>query len=209
LAAPVTGIPAGRVRGVGVGAGSKEVEGRANVVRAVLLDPAPAASGGAGEGTERAMVVLACNVDDLDPRAWPSVLDDLLAAGARDAWLTPVLMKKGRPAHTLQVLVDADPAPVAAVEEELWRATPTLGIRRSTVARVELDREWRPVTVPGLGEPVRVKLGLQRGRVRTATPEYEDCAVLARRHQLPVAEVLARAAAAARDAGLVPGATVG
>lgn len=209
LAAPVPGLPAGRVRGVGVGAGSREVEGRANVVRAVLVDPEPAGGEAAGGAAERLMVLLACNVDDLDPRAWPSVLDDLLAAGARDAWLTPVLMKKGRPAHTLQVLVDADPPSVAAVQERLWRATPTLGIRRSTVARVELDRQWRPVTVPGLAEPVRVKLGLQGGRVRTATPEYEDCAALARQHDLPVAEVLARAAAAARDAGLVPGATVG
>ena len=90
---------------VGVGAGTRDTPGTPNVVRVILGQPGP--QDAAGEGTERrgdAMVVMDTNVDDLDPRLWPGVLTALLTAGAADAWLTPIVMKKGRPAHTLSVL---------------------------------------------------------------------------------------------------------
>ncbi len=96
-------LPRLRVEAVGVGAGTKDFADRANVVRVVLgtlvegLDRPPA---------ER-LHVLECNVDDLDPRVWPDVLARLLEAGAADAWLTPILMKKGRPPHTLSVALSA------------------------------------------------------------------------------------------------------
>src|SRR4051794_23264237 len=91
LASASGALPAMTVDGVGVGAGSRDVPHRANVVRLVVGEGA-APAGPAGDA-----VVLETNVDDLDPRVWPDVLDRLLEAGALDAWLTPILMKKGRP----------------------------------------------------------------------------------------------------------------
>ena len=94
-------LPPMTVTATGVGAGTLDLEDRPNVVRLVVGEPAAA-------GPPGTCSLLETNVDDLDPRVWPRVLDQLLAAGAADAWLTPVLMKKGRPAHTLHVLVAAD-----------------------------------------------------------------------------------------------------
>ena len=93
-----------RVSATGTGAGSRDTAGRPNVLRVVLGEPATS-DRDAGDADDA--VVLEANVDDLDPRVWPGVLAALLAAGASDAWLTPILMKKGRPAHTLSVLVAA------------------------------------------------------------------------------------------------------
>jgi pyridinium-3,5-bisthiocarboxylic acid mononucleotide nickel chelatase len=148
------------------------------------------------------MWVLETNVDDLDPRLWPTVLAALLAAGAADAWLVPILMKKGRPAHTLCVLAhDADRA---ALRDTVFTLTPTLGVRETPVSRVGLQRDWRAVTLPG-GD-VRIKVGLRAGRIAVATAEFEDAAELARARGVPVRQVLDEATAAAEAAGLGPGA---
>ena len=98
LASACTDLPMMDVAAVGVGAGTRDVAGRPNVVRVVTGSPVPDRLAGSGA------VVIETNVDDLDPRVWPGVLARLLEAGASDAWLTPILMKKGRPAHTLSVL---------------------------------------------------------------------------------------------------------
>jgi uncharacterized protein (DUF111 family) len=148
------------------------------------------------------MWVLETNVDDLDPRLWPTVLAALLAAGAPDAWLVPILMKKGRPAHTLCVLArDGDRE---ALRDRVFALTSTLGVRETPVSRTALQRDWRAVTVPG-GE-VRIKVGLRAGRIATATAEFEDAAALAATRGVPVRRVLDEAAAAAEAAGLGPGA---
>jgi hypothetical protein len=193
LASASGALPSMTVEGVGVGAGTRDVPHRPNVVRLVL-----------GRGGEQVVdaVVLETNVDDLDPRVWPDVLARLLEAGALDAWLTPILMKKGRPAHTLHVL--ARPADEGPLTDLVLTHTSTLGVRRAAVGRSVLDRGWVPVEV--LGGSVRVKVGAREGRVVQATPEYEDAAELARAAGVPLAHVLRLADAAAVAAGLVPGA---
>ena len=89
------------------------------------------------------------NVDDLDPRVWPAVIAALLEAGASDAWLTPILMKKGRPAHTLSVLVAADRAP--AVRAEIFRQTPPSACASSRSASTRWSVRWWPSTSAATG----------------------------------------------------------
>lgn len=167
---------------VGVGAGGRDPETHANVLR--LLVGAPTAA------VER-LQVLETNVDDLDPRVWPAVIEALLAAGARDAWLTPILMKKGRPAHTLHALVAAGEAD--AVRAEVFAQTSTIGVRATAVDRLALPRQEVEIDVDG--RVVRVKV-----TASTAQPEYDDVLAAARALGRPVRDVLDEASARARDA---------
>src|SRR5690349_4320279 len=189
-------LPPLEITAVGIGAGGRDVAGRANVVRVVVGTPVVDAP------TTSWMWVLETNVDDLDPRLWPTVLAALLGAGAADAWLVPILMKKGRPAHTLCVLA-RDPER-EALRDAVFALTSTLGVREHPVSRVALERAWRSVAVPGGN--VQVKVGLRAGRIVTATPEFDDAAALARTRGVPVGQVLDEATAAAGAAGLRPGA---
>ena len=176
------------VERVGVGAGGRDPAGHPNVLRLLVGHPAAAAP------QPGAAVVLETNVDDLDPRLWPGVIAALLEAGASDAWLTPILMKKGRPAHTLSVLVE--PGSLAAVRRTVFEQTSTIGVREVVHAKTALDREERVLCVAG--REVRVKLARLEGRVVNAQPEYDDVAAVAAATGRPVKDVLAEAAAAAR-----------
>lgn len=200
LAERCGGLPALSVRRTGVGAGTKDTPVRPNVVRMVLGTPAPT---GPEEVPEATDVVLEANVDDLDPRLWPGVLASLLSDGASDAWLVPILMKKGRPAHTLRVL--APRARIAALRERVFRETSTIGVRESAVHRTVLERTWVEVTVEG-GATVPVKVAHREGITVRATPEFEDVAAVAAAQGRPVITVLEDANAAAVAKGLVPGA---
>ena len=179
------------VEAVGVGAGGRDPDSHANVLRLLVGRAIPRV----GEPVEtRGALVLETNVDDLDPRLWPNVLAALLEAGASDAWLTPILMKKGRPAHTLSALVRADRAD--AVRAAVFAQTSTIGMRESFVAKTELDREMQTVAVGG--HEVRVKIAVHNGRVVNAQPEYDDVVRAAAATSRPVKDVLAEAGAASR-----------
>ena len=181
-----TNLPPMRVERVGTGAGGRDPVELPNVVRLVLgSEAAPAGN----------PVVLETNVDDLDPRLWPGVLDTLFAAGASDAWLTPILMKKGRPAHTLSAL--CRPEAVPAVQAAVFAATSSIGLRIVPVGKVALERTQATVDV--LDGQVGVKIATDGGRAVNVSVEYEDVAALARELGLPVKEVL-RAATAAAEA---------
>jgi uncharacterized protein (TIGR00299 family) protein len=199
LASRSEDLPSLRVTAAGVGAGTRDTPGRANVVRVVLGSPHGST---APDGSSR-MWVLETNVDDLDPRVWPTVLAALLAAGAADAWLVPILMKKGRPAHTLAVLTDAGHR--AGLRTLVFTLTSTIGVRETEVRRTALDRVTRTVHIAN-GE-VRVKVALSGGVVVHATPEFDDVAALADRAGLPVRQLLEEAVAAVDRAGLGAGRT--
>ena len=177
---------------VGVGAGGRDPATHANVLRLLVGQEVVSLRDTTGDCA--APLLLECNVDDLDPRVWPSVIAALLGAGASDAWLTPILMKKGRPAHTLSVLVRADRA--AAVRTVVFRHTSTIGLREQPVGKTTLDRAMETVDVDGF--PVHVKIALHEGRVVNAQPEYDDVARAAAATGRPVKEVLADAVAASR-----------
>jgi hypothetical protein len=182
--------PAMTVDAIGVGAGGRDPAGHANVVRLLVGEGVP--TGATGSTTGAGPVVIETNVDDLDPRLWPSVLATLLDAGASDAWLTPILMKKGRPAHTLHALVSAERA--GDVRDAMFRHTSTIGLREVRIGKVALDRELRSVDVDG--HPIAVKLARLDGEVVNAQPEYEDVARVAALTGRPVKDVLAAAVAA-------------
>lgn len=186
------GQPAMSVQDIGVGAGTRDLEGQANVLR--LFVGEPAAAGPEGIGSSPDAQVLETNIDDLDPRLWPSVLGALLEAGASDAWLTPILMKKGRPAHTLSVLVSRSRA--EQVRDEVFRQTSTIGLRQLNISKYALNREMRSVSVGG--HPVQVKLALLDGEVVNAQPEYDDVAAVAAVTNRSIKDVLAEANAASR-----------
>ncbi len=178
--------PSMSVAQVGVGAGGRDPAGHANVLR-LLVGLATGSTGGAPLQIET-------NVDDLDPRVWPQVIAALLEAGASDAWLTPILMKKGRPAHTLSVLVAADRA--AGVREAIFRHTSTIGLREVPLGKHALDRAMTSVEVGG--QPVAVKLASRDGVVLNAMPEFDDVVRAATALGRPVTDVLAEAVAASR-----------
>ena len=172
---------------VGVGAGSRDPEGHANVLRLFVGAPV-------GSTREDTAVLLETNVDDLDPRVWPSVITALLDAGASDAWLTPILMKKGRPAHALSVLVP--PHLAGALRATVFRQTSAIGLREQRLDKHALDREMSSVDVDG--HTIAVKLARHEGAVVNAMPEYDDVARAAAAVGRPVADVLADAVAASR-----------
>ena len=196
LAREEPGMPRMRVRRSAAGAGTRDTPGRPNVVRLVLGDPAEDPADEATGTVE--MVVLEANVDDLDPRVWPGVLSALMAAGAADAWLVPILMKKGRPAHTLAVL--CSPEAAAALRDVVLDLTTSLGVRQTNVQRWALPRGWVDVDVDTVA--VAVKVTHRDGRLVHATPEFTHVEVAAARLGRPVRDVLAAAVAAAETAGL-------
>jgi uncharacterized protein (TIGR00299 family) protein len=198
LATSCAQLPALRVAAVGVGAGTRDIPGRANVVRVVLGAPELLSTDGE---TRSDVITLAANVDDLDPRVWPSVLSALLQAGASDAWLAPILMKKGRPAHTLYVLAPDDRA--GELRRLIMDQTSTIGVRETLGRKYALPRTWITVELPGGG--VRVKVAHRAGVIVQATPEFEDVSALAGVLGVPTRDVLAQANAAAADQGLTRG----
>ena len=171
--------PALTTEALGVGAGTKDTPGRPNVVRVLVgrpLGPARAASPDAHD-TPTAAWQLEANVDDLDPRLWPGVLDELLEHGALDAWLTPIIMKRGRPATTVHALVRQG----AEVEMStlLMDRTGSLGVRRHRVEREIRTRDFTEVMVRG--QRVAVKIARDgEGRVQRREPEFRDVAAAAR-----------------------------
>ncbi|MFG3338415.1 LarC family nickel insertion protein [Glycomyces sp. NPDC048151] len=156
-----------------------------------------AATQGDAERSERPArpVVIETNVDDLDPRLWPAALAALLEAGASDAWLTPILMKKGRPAHTVHVL--CRPEMVASARSALVRHTTTIGMRSYEIDKYALERRYTHVEVDG--HSIGVKIALEQGEVVNASVEYEDAAAAAAALSRPLKVVIAQATALAAE----------
>lgn len=191
-------LPPMALEGSGTGAGTRDVAGRPNVTRVFLGQRADPASTAPSHGTPA--VVIEANVDDLDPRLWPGVLASLLAAGASDAWLVPILMKKGRPAHTLHVLCSPEAAP--GLRDVVYAQTSTIGVRQAPTTKFMLPRTWMDVPVDG--HPVAVKVSHDGQVIVRVTPEFDAVARLSAETGRAEVEVMAAVVAAAANAGLVP-----
>ena len=182
-------FPRMRVERIGYGAGQKDFR-IPNVLRVSIgeLDGRGAAAhthDGAHAHDHDHVVELQTNIDDMNPEHFGHVSERLATAGALDVTLSPVYMKKGRPGTVISVLAHEERADT--VIDTLFRETTTLGVRFSRLERRMLPRETQ--TVPTPYGPIRVKLALLDGTVRSAAPEYDVCHTAALQHGVPIAAV--------------------
>jgi len=173
----------------GYGAGARQLDGVPNVLQVVVGEMENGT--GRGPGRRQELVVVEANVDDVTGEVLGHTVEALMGAGALDAWLVPVVAKKGRPGHVVSFL--AEPTRLADLAKVLVQETGTLGYRERSVTRSALDRELVEVVVGGLA--VRVKTGPHRVKA-----EYEDCARAAAELGLSITEVARLAEQAARPA---------
>jgi uncharacterized protein (TIGR00299 family) protein len=187
-----SGQPAMMLDRVGVGAGGHDPVSHPNVTRLVLGSADAVAS---DSGSAERWHQIECNVDDMDPRLWPVALDALLAAGAADAWLTAIQMKKGRPATTCHALCAA--TSLDAVQRAMFTHTTTIGVRVHEVAKRALDRSVEHVEVAG--QRIRVKLSSLDGVEVNRSVEWDDVVAAADALGRAPRSVLAAAEAATRQ----------
>ncbi len=169
---------------IGLGAGSQELA-IPNILRLWLGEATDHSFGNLTPKSLETIVVLETQLDDLNPQAIGYAFEALFAAGAVDVFTQAIGMKKSRPGILLTVI--CHPEAVAACETVLFRETSTLGIRHSRQQRSILPREMQ--TIKTAYGPVRVKVARQGTTIINVQPEFEDCAQLARQHQLPWSEI--------------------
>jgi len=179
---PMQGLVAERI---GFGLGSRENRTRPNVLRAILGTAATGRPAATLDWETDAIAVLESNLDDVSAEMLGDFVERALAAGALDAFHTPIQMKKSRPGVLLTVLCaegDAD-----RFSEMVLRETSAFGVRRTRAERRKLRREFQEVKTR-FGR-VRVKLGTLNGRRVQAAPEYESCRQAAARCKVPLKQV--------------------
>lgn len=173
-------LPAMTISAVGTGAGTREGQTRTNVLRVFIGEAAEP------DAAERDTVaVLQAQVDDATGQSLAFACERLLEAGALDAYIVPIIMKKGRPGQLLTVLCRPDDAD--RIETLVFAETSTFGVRRHEARRKKLTR--RHATVETRYGPIRIKLGELAGKLAQAWPEYEECAAAARQAGVSLQEV--------------------
>jgi hypothetical protein len=182
-------LPPMTIEAIGLGAGTRELPGQANILRLFVGKVALPAD------ADRVWV-LETNLDDLPGEIIGYTTNQLMAAGALDAFVTPIQMKKNRPGVMVTVLCDE--AAIHDMEEILFRETTTLGVRRYPASRHKLRRQATEVSTK-FG-PVKGKLGWIEGRPPTFSPEHDDCARVAAEQGVALREVYDAAHAAYRGA---------
>jgi uncharacterized protein (TIGR00299 family) protein len=182
-------MPAMRLDAIGYGAGDRDVKDHPNVLRIFVGD--------SDVDRSQEIVVLECEIDDMNPQLFGPLMDRLYAAGALDVFYAAVQMKKNRPGTLVTVL--ASPAAREKVAGLLFAETTTIGVRYQTVRRECLDRELHTVNTP-VG-PIRFKVAVRDGRVVNASPEFDDCTAAAAARGISIKEVQAIATKAWLDRG--------
>jgi len=176
-------MPQMKIEKSGYGAGTRDFDGHANVVRLTIGKSQLHRSNDHPTDT---ITVLEANIDDLNPQVFSYAMDRLLEEGALDVFGMPVQMKKNRPGMLLTVLCQTDDA--SRLTHLIFSETTTLGVRRREEKRQTLAREW--VTVPTRWGDVRVKIGSMNGTITNYAPEYEDCRRIAAERRVPLKSVM-------------------
>jgi len=185
-------MPAMEVVAQGFGAGTRELDELPNCTQVVIgartgAGGGSSASGGQDADAGQPVAMLEVTVDDVTGEQLAHAVSSLLEAGAHDAWLSPVVMKKGRPGYVVHAL--CDPVRVPALRSVLRSETGSLGVRRTTAERWPASRSIETVVVEG--QPIRVKVSAARVKA-----EHDDVAAAARRTGLPLRELAQRAESA-------------
>jgi uncharacterized protein (TIGR00299 family) protein len=175
-------MPTMKLNRIAYGAGDKDFPGQPNVLRLMIGEPVATYE-------EDTSIVIETNIDDMNPQVYDYLIEKLMQLGAQDVYLTPIIMKKGRPAILLSVLTDK--AKTDVVLDTIFRDTTSIGVRIQEVGRKKLSREIRDVeTVYG---KIRMKISKQGDEVLTITPEYEDCRRIAEEKQITLRQVIEEA----------------
>jgi len=184
-------VPTFQLQKVGYGAGHRKLKEIPNLLRIFL-----------GEvqipGSAEQLLLVETNIDDMNPELYPHVMERLFESGALDVYLTPVIMKKGRPGMVISALIPMESREVLI--QTLYRETTTLGVRVTPVQRWKLPRDIRVVSTP-LGE-VRVKVSYLDNHIQM-TPEFEDCRRIAREKGMPLREVYQQIQASLTQQGML------
>ena len=175
-------LPSMRVDRVAYGAGEQDFAGKPNVLRLIIGEPTALYD-------EDASVIIETNIDDMNPQLYDYLVEKIMSQGAQDAYLTPIIMKKGRPAILVSVLTDK--SKLDAVLDTIFRETTSIGVRIQEVGRKKLDREIKEVETP-YGR-IRMKISRRGDEILTATPEYDDCRRIAEEKHIPVKVVMEEA----------------
>ena len=184
-----TASPAMTVTQIGHGAGTKDFLDRPNILRLMVGEAETSPQTSPESDT---VTVLETNLDDAPPEVIGYCFERLFTAGALDVFAVPIQMKKNRPGVLLSVI--CDPGQAAELEAILFRETGTFGVRRHPAGRSKLRRA--AVTIETEWGPVKAKRGWRSDGFEVLTPEYEDCARVARKHGVPLRTVYAAVARA-------------
>ena len=136
---------------------------------------------------ESEIIQIQANIDDMNPELYPHVLDHLFEAGAKDAYLVPIIMKKGRPGVLLNVLLEN--SLLGEIESIIFQETTTVGLRFFKGTCVRLERTFEKVKTPW-GE-VNIKISYRDGKLMNAKPEYQECQKIALDNHIPLKQVYA------------------
>ena len=169
-------MPAMKVEKIGYGAGAKDLE-QPNVLRVF--------SGELDKMENETINIIEANIDNMNPEIYPYAINKLMENGALDAYLTSIIMKKGRPAIKLSVLCEIkDTDKLCNI---IFDETTTLGVRIFTAEKRKLDREIK--TIKTKYGNVRVKISKLNNKIQNIMPEYEDCARIARKYKIQLKKV--------------------
>jgi uncharacterized protein (TIGR00299 family) protein len=170
------------ITGTGYGIGYKDEKELPNVLRVCLAETSE------GESHEdTGQMIVECNIDDMSPEYYDHVFDRLFEAGAKDVFMTPIIMKKSRPAITLSVLCHSEDE--QNIEDIILTETSTIGLRKYPVRKSVLDRKTETVTTE-YGD-VRVKTAFYKGKKIKSKPEHDDCKKIAQDNNIALSDVYA------------------
>jgi hypothetical protein len=183
-------MPAMVVREYGYGVGGKDFKEVPNVLRSILGNSSSNRTTddgtGEAEGCSSKLIVIETNTDDMNPEIAPYLIERLLDEGALDAFITPILMKKGRPGVLITTL--SEESKRDALTDILLTESTSIGVRYYKVDRRCLERRIEKIKTPyGV---VRVKISELDGKALNIHPEFEDCKKLAKKHKVPLKAVM-------------------